>query len=59
MGDVDFGANHRSLSLRPVNLLASLSELTGGFPPADGDFYFRAFSGLIARTAAGYNYGGN
>ena len=53
------GLHYRSLSLQPANLLASLSELTRGFPPANGDFYFRAFSGLITRTAAGYNYSGN
>ena len=53
------GLPYRSLSLQPADSLASLSELTKGFPPANGDFYFRASSGLIARTAAGYNYGGN
>jgi len=27
--------------------------------PANEDFYSRAFDGLVTRTAAGYNYGGN
>src|SRR5215471_17077044 len=35
--------------LRPVELLASLS----------GDFYFRAFNGLVTLAVVGYNYGGN
>ena len=30
-----------------------------GFHPANGDFYFRAFDGLVTRTAAGYHYSGN
>jgi len=30
-----------------------------GFHPADGDFYFRAFDGLVARSAAGYHYRDN
>jgi hypothetical protein len=59
MGTSISGLLYRSLSLQPADSLASLSELTKGFPPANGDFYFRASSGLIARTAAGYNYGGN
>jgi hypothetical protein len=29
------------------------------FRPAYGDFYIRAFGGLVARTAAGYHYSGN
>jgi hypothetical protein len=29
------------------------------FRPAHEDFYFRAFDGLVTRTAAGYDYGGN
>jgi hypothetical protein len=36
-----------------------LSELTGCFPPANRDFYIRAFNGLIARPVAGYDYSGN
>jgi hypothetical protein len=39
------GLHYRSLSLQPAGSLASLSELTKGFPPANGDFYFRASSG--------------
>src|SRR5215469_13272946 len=35
--------------LRPTELLASLS----------GDFYFRAFNGLVTLPIVGYNYGGN
>ena len=35
-----------------------MSELTG-LNPANEDFYSRAFDGLVTRTAAGYNYGGN
>jgi hypothetical protein len=30
-----------------------------GFHPAHGDFYIRASSGLVTRTAAGYDYSGN
>jgi hypothetical protein len=30
-----------------------------GFRPAYGDFYIRASSGLVTRTAAGYDYSGN
>ena len=35
--------------LRPAGLLASLT----------GDFYFRAFNGLVTLPVAGYHYGGN
>jgi hypothetical protein len=35
--------------LRPAELLASLT----------GDFYFRAFNGLVTLPVARYNYGGN
>jgi hypothetical protein len=52
------GLDYGSLSLRPVDLLVLLSELTGIFP-ADEDFYFRASDGLVARSAAGYDYSGN
>src|SRR5262249_45628952 len=38
-----------SPSLRPAELLASLA----------GDFYSRAFNGLVTLPVAGYNYGGN
>ena len=30
-----------------------------GSRPAYGDFYFRAFDGLVTRTVAGYHYSGN
>jgi hypothetical protein len=49
---------YRSLALQPVDLFASLSELTG-ISPATRDFYYRASNGLITRTAAGYGYDGN
>ena len=54
------GLNCSSLSLRPVDLLClpRLLELTGSFP-ANRGFCFRAFVGLITRTATGYHYGGN
>jgi len=52
------GLPYRSLALRPVDLLALLSELTGS-SPADKDLYFRASDGLVTRSAAGYNYRGN
>ena len=32
------------------------SGALAGFHP---DFYFRAFDGLVTRTAAGYHYSGN
>ena len=53
-----WGLNYGSLSLRPVDLLALLSEQTG-LSPSHVGFYCRAFGGLVARTAADYNYGGN
>ena len=52
------GLNCSSLSLRPVDLLASLVGADQA-SPANRGFYFRAFGGLITRTAAGYHYGGN
>jgi hypothetical protein len=53
------GLPYRSLALRPVDLLALLSELTGRLNPAAEDFYFRASDGLVTRSAAGYDYRGN
>jgi hypothetical protein len=50
--------HYGSLSLRPVELLALLSELTG-LSPSHKDFYCRASGGLVTRSAAGYDYGGN
>ena len=47
-----------SLALRPVELLASLADLTGKLLPANGDFYSRAFHSLVALPMVGYNYGG-
>src|ERR1700674_2528024 len=41
-----FGASLIRYPLRPVDLLASLADLTG-LPPANGDLYARAFSGLV------------
>jgi len=52
------GLNYGSLSLRPIDLLALLSEQTG-LAPSPEDFYCRAFGGLVTSSAAGYNYGGN
>jgi hypothetical protein len=48
-----------SLSLRPVELLAPLTDLTGHFRPANGDFYARAFGELVTLLVVGYDYGGN
>ena len=44
--------------LRPVKLLALLTDLTK-LAPSHGGFYIRASGGLVTRSAAGYNYGGN
>jgi len=52
------GFDHGSLSLRPVDLLARCRSWPG-FHPANGGFYFRAFDGLVTRSAAGYRYSGN
>ena len=49
------GLDHGLLALRPVDSLAPLSELTR-FHPANGDFYSRAFDGLVTLSAARYNY---
>ena len=55
---VSRGARFRGYSgsqlLRPVGLLAPSTDLTG--LPANGGFYFQAFSGSVALPAAGYNY---
>jgi hypothetical protein len=61
VGHLISGLNCSSLSLRPVDLFASLvgADQVFSFPPANRDFYFRAFDGLITRTAAGYSYSGN
>ena len=45
--------------LRPVELLAPLTDLTGHFRPANGDFYARAFGELVTLLVVGYDYGGN
>jgi hypothetical protein len=34
-------------------------DLLGCLPPFSGDFYFRAFNGLVTLPVVGYNYGGN
>jgi hypothetical protein len=48
-----------SLTLRPVELLASLADLTGLYSlPANGDFYSRAFHGSVTLPVVGYNCGG-
>ncbi len=49
---------HGSRSLRPVTLLASLTDLTGNVP-ANGDFYARASSESVTLLTAGYDYGGH
>ena len=55
---VSRGARFRGYSgsqlLRPVRLLAPSTDLTG--LPANGGFYFQAFSGAVALPAAGYDY---
>ena len=53
------GLYYGSHSLRPADLLASLVGADQRFPPANRDFYFRASGGLVTRSAAGYDYGGN
>jgi hypothetical protein len=40
--------------LRPARLLAPCTDPTG--LPAVGDFYFRAFNGLVTLPVVGYNY---
>ena len=40
------------------DLLASLPDLTG-LPPVNGDFYTRAFSGLVTLGVVEHNYSGN
>ena len=50
--------HYGSLSLRPVDLLALLSEQTG-LSRSHMGVYCRAFGGLVTRPAADYNYGGN
>lgn len=56
-GGVGFGAIG-SPSLQPVNLLASLSDLTRNHFRANGDFYAQASGVSVALHAAGYDYGG-
>jgi len=51
--------HYGSLALRPADLFTLLSDRTGLLPPAHEDFYCRAFDGLVARSVAGYRYGGN
>jgi hypothetical protein len=46
------------LDSQHCRLLPLLSELTG-LSPSHKDFYCRASGGLVTRSAAGYNYGGN
>jgi hypothetical protein len=58
-GTLIFAASLVRYSLRPVELLASLADLTGCYSPANRGFYSRAFDGAVTLPAAGYNYGGN
>ena len=51
--------HYGSLSLRPADLLALLVGADQVLHSANEGFYFRASDGLITRTAAEYNYGGN
>lgn len=46
-------------SLRPVELLALLADLTGVLFPANEGFYFRAFDESVTLLAAGYDFGVN
>jgi len=59
MGGFISGLTYGSPSLQPVDLLAPPCRSRLGFHPADGDFYLRAFDGLVARSAAGYHYRDN
>ena len=54
-----FAATLIRCSLRPVELLAPLTDLTGNLTPANGDFYSRASGESVALLVVGYNYGGN
>ena len=54
-----FGAHWFAASLRPVELLAPLYGSDQAFPPANGDFYSRAFGESVALLVVGYNYDGN
>src|ERR1700752_775702 len=42
--------------LRPTRLLPSPCRIRPGLLPATGGFYFQASDGLVALTAAGYDY---
>jgi hypothetical protein len=53
-----FGASLVRSLLRPVDLLASLADLTELYP-ANGDFYTRAFNGSVTLHVVRHNYGGN
>jgi hypothetical protein len=50
--------HYGSLALRPADLFTLLTDRTGLYPARE-DFYYRAFDGLVARSVAGYRYGGN
>ncbi len=58
-GTLIFAASPVRYSLRPVELLASLADLTGCFPQPTEAFYSPAFDGSVTLPAAGYDYGGN
>ena len=42
-----------------LSICSPSCRIRPGFPPAYEDFYFRAFDGLVSRSAAGYDYSGN
>src|SRR5216683_3749889 len=57
--DEIYAASLVRFALRPVELLASLADLTGSTSSQpNGDFYARAFHGSVALPVVGYNYGG-
>jgi hypothetical protein len=54
-----FAATLVHCSLRPVELLAPLTDLTGHFAQPTGTFYSRASGESVTLLVVGYNYGGN
>src|SRR6266581_345228 len=55
----NFGADLRFTFATTCRLARPPCRSRPGFHPADGDFYLRAFDGLVARSAAGYHYRDN
>src|SRR5580704_9406879 len=55
-----FNTSLSTLSTHPeLDDLLAPCRSRPGFRPADGDFYLRAFDGLVTRIGAGYNYRDN